>query len=466
MNIKIKNLGALDEAEFSLGDLTIICGNNNTGKTYATYALYGFLSFWQKNYIVDVNDEDINRLVDVGVLHIDLRKYIDNAEHILADSCRKYTKQLPTVFAAPADRFTDAEFCITIVHEDIRVMDQYHRRIRTTMPELYSVTKNKGSLDLVVTYLLEKEKIEFPHFVIMEFIGSAIKDIIFGNIFLIPFIASAERTGATIFRKESYFTRNRMLEVMLEETRTADNNVNDTLNYLLKNHQSYALPVEDNMDFMRRLEAIAKQRSFLVEQHPDILYDFADIIGGEYSVTPHDELYYAPRGKQIKLSMDEGSSAVRSLLIIGFYLRHMALPGDILMVDEPELNLHPENQRRMARLFARLINIGIKVFVTTHSDYIIKELNTLIMLNHDTPHLKRIAEQEGYRKEELISADQAKVYIAENVPVKTNEDQQEIRRQTLVLADIDPELGIEAPSFDTAIETMNRIQEEIVWGGE
>ena len=63
------------------------------------------------------------------------------------------------------------------------------------------------------------------------------------------------------------------------------------------------------------------------------------------------------------------------------------------MADEPELNLHPANQRRIARLFARLVNLGVKVFITTHSDYIVKELNTLIMLNHDKPHLKRIAEE-------------------------------------------------------------------------
>jgi predicted ATPase len=43
MKIKIKNLGVLKQAEFTLGDLTIICGGNNTGKTYATYALFGFL---------------------------------------------------------------------------------------------------------------------------------------------------------------------------------------------------------------------------------------------------------------------------------------------------------------------------------------------------------------------------------------------------------------------------------------
>ena len=192
--------------------------------------------------------------------------------------------------------------------------------------------------------------------------------------------------------------------------------------------------------------------------------DFADIIGGEYSVNRDDELYYLPKGKKVKLSMDASSSAVRSLLDIGFYLRHEARHGDLLMVDEPELNLHPENQRRVARLFARLINLGIKVFITTHSDYFIKELNTLIMLNHDKPHLKRISEDEGYRAEELLSSDKIKVYIAEEALVKPDGKERKIKCQTLVPADIDSELGIEARSFDTTIESMNRIQEAIVWG--
>jgi predicted ATPase len=44
MHITVKNLGALKQASFEPGDMTIICGRNNTGKTYATYAMYGFLS--------------------------------------------------------------------------------------------------------------------------------------------------------------------------------------------------------------------------------------------------------------------------------------------------------------------------------------------------------------------------------------------------------------------------------------
>ena len=165
--------------------------------------------------------------------------------------------------------------------------------------------------------------------------------------------------------------------------------------------------------------------------------------------------------------MVESSSAVRSLLDIGFYLRHIVQKGELLMVDEPESNLHPANQRRIARLFARLVNLGVKVFITTHSDYIIKELNTLIMLNHDKPHLKRIAEENGYQQSELISSDQVKVYMAREELMPLEEGQKRRRRgHTLVEADIDPVLGIESPSFDKTIDEMNTILEDIVWGAE
>ena len=136
----------------------------------------------------------------------------------------------------------------------------------------------------------------------------------------------------------------------------------------------------------------------------------------------------------------------------------------MLMVDEPELNLHPENQRRMARLFACLTNLGIKVFITTHSDYIIKELSTLIMLNHDEPHLTRIAEREGYENSELISAEKVKVYVAEEDPDHLDGNREESRCHTLTEADVDPKMGIEVRVFDETIDKMNEIQEAIVWG--
>ncbi|MFH1962706.1 MAG: ATP-binding protein [bacterium] len=459
MRIQVKNLGVLRQAEFTLGNLTIICGGNNTGKTYATYALFGFLSFWREAFSIRVK-EDINQLFAEGVIHIDLPKYVGLAESTLSECCQEYAEQLPIVFAASTERFQETEFQIYIDSKDIRLADKYEQILSSANTEHFSITKSEGSTELVVTLLVKKEKIRIPEDIIKRFIGDAIKDTIFGHLFPNPFIASAERTGAAIFRKELNFTRNRLLEEMSQ----SDKNIN-LRNLLSKSYPDYALPVKRNVSFMRDLEMLDKKSSFIAEKHPEVLADFVDIIGGKYVITRNDELYYTPKGKQVKLSMDESSSAVRSLLDIGFYLRHIAQPGDLLMVDEPELNLHPENQCRIARLFARLVNLGIRVFITTHSDYIIKELNTLIMLNHDKPHLKLIAERNGYKAEELIASDKIKVYIAEKASVNLDDGKRKKCYQ-MTPANIDPELGIEARSFDETINEMNRIQEEIVWGGE
>ncbi|WP_071191321.1 AAA family ATPase [Trichormus sp. NMC-1] len=462
MKIKVKNLGALKQAEFTLGDLTIICGYNNTGKTYATYALFGFLYTWRKMFSIKINDDKIEQLLADGVICLDIQEYVNQVEQIVTQGCQAYTQELPKIFAASAERFKESEFQVILDTKNIRLARRFDSEIGSGEVSLFSITKSEESAELVVTLLVEKDKIKIPTKIIERIIADALKDIIFDPLFPHPFIASSERTGAAIFRKDLNFDRNRLFE----EIGQAGQNI-DRMELLLKDYGDYALPIKTNVDFIRQLESIVKKSSFIAENHPDVLADFADIIGGEYTVTRNDELYYQPKGTRVKLSMDESSSAVRSLLDIGFYLRHEAQPGDLLMVDEPELNLHPENQRRVARLFARLVNLGIKVFITTHSDYIIKELNTLIMLNHDKPHLKRIAEQEGYRQEELIFSEKIKVYIAEEAYTTGTTVGGKTKRtkgQTLIPADISPELGIEARSFDTTIETMNRIQEAIVWG--
>ena len=42
----LKDLGPVEEADLELGNLTLIAGRNNTGKTYMVYALQGFLQFF------------------------------------------------------------------------------------------------------------------------------------------------------------------------------------------------------------------------------------------------------------------------------------------------------------------------------------------------------------------------------------------------------------------------------------
>ena len=49
MKFRFKNLGPIEQADLELGDLTIIAGRNNTGKTYLAYALYGFIKHLKRS---------------------------------------------------------------------------------------------------------------------------------------------------------------------------------------------------------------------------------------------------------------------------------------------------------------------------------------------------------------------------------------------------------------------------------
>jgi hypothetical protein len=454
MKITLKNFGPIKQATFAPGDLTILCGGNNTGKTYATYALFGFLSYWHDNFSVPIKDEDIQRLMNEGAIEMNLQHYFDSALAILENAYENYTKKLPEVFAASEKNFKENQFRATIELESIRPKMNFEQSFGSAKSQILTVSKLDDSLSVNFSLMSEKKSIRFSQTFISRIVGHALKEVVFGDLFPYPYLASAERTGAAIFRKELIPFRNRLLE---------EGSMSGDMNPLA----DYSLPIKLNVEFMRLLEEFSKKDSFITKEHPVILDDFADIIGGEYLVSENDELYFVPTGKRIKLTMDESSSAVRSLLIIGFYLRHVAAPGDMLMIDEPELNLHPENQRRMARLFSRLVNLGIKMFITTHSDYIIKELNTLIMLNHDKPYLKKIAEREGYKQDELLSADKVRVYMAEEESAeKPDGSRRKTKQYTLTEAGIDPELGIEVRTFDRTINDMNQIAEDIVWGGD
>ena len=456
LTVQLKNIGILKQAEFSLGDLTVICGENNTGKTYAACALYGFLHSWHQFIRFPISDAQIQQALTEPV-KIELSETTDD---MLTKACKKYTKQLHKIFAASDDTFQNSEF--HLVTDKIDIQDKKFNSILTSLQNpAFIFAKSKGSKEAILTSRIkEKEKIDTDS--VKGAIDFIMIDDIFSGSFPRPFIVSAERTGISTFRTELNFARHQLLKEMAGADRDTD-----PRQLLSKGYQRYPSPIEADVDFMGQLQDVAKSKSFIAKEHPEVLDDFTDIVGGAYAITSNDQLYYIPKGTRLKLTMVESSSTARALLDLSFYLSCIAEKGDLLMIDEPELSLHPENQRRIARLFAKLVNIGVKVFITTHSDYIIKELNTLIMLNHDKPHLKRVAEENGYQESELINAEQVKVYVAEEALMPLEKGQKRRRRgHTLVPAKIHPELGIGVSSFDKTIDDMNRIQDDIVWGAE
>lgn len=87
---------------------------------------------------------------------------------------------------------------------------------------------------------------------------------------------------------------------------------------------------------------------------------------------------YLPDGWHSTLPLMRASSMVSELAPVVLYLRHLVRPGDVLVIEEPESHLHPAMQVALTRQLAALVRAGIRVIVTTHSEWLLQELANLV----------------------------------------------------------------------------------------
>ena len=60
------------------------------------------------------------------------------------------------------------------------------------------------------------------------------------------------------------------------------------------------------------------------------------------------------------------------------YLRHVIQPDNVLIIEEPESHLHPAMQVEFTRQLALLVRSGIRVIITTHSEWVLEELANIV----------------------------------------------------------------------------------------
>ena len=348
MKITINDLGIIKKASFTLGDLTIICGENNTGKTYATHAAYGFFDFLRSSAEFPLEQDMIDRLFKEGTVIFSLTKYSDDLQQYLTNAARQYSKIMFKVFAGRESQFEKASLNFDLESEKIFAVKNIKRRYGSAGHSVMQINSSENNTQLKVSLIIDKTEDDIPpRHIVEDMLEEGIRSSLLDAVIPRPFIASAERTGAAIFQRELDFTKNRIVELLGDKGTKLH-----PMQLLSKFSGEYPIAVRKNVDFIRSLPDITNLESVISRQYPEILDSFRDIIGGDYKVSREGEVQFIPlTGKRVRLSLVESSSAVRSLLDVGFYLRHIAMPGDLLMVDEPELNLHPKSQRKVAHLF-------------------------------------------------------------------------------------------------------------------
>ena len=92
----------------------------------------------------------------------------------------------------------------------------------------------------------------------------------------------------------------------------------------------------------------------------------------------YPEFVYHPLNTEQDIRLTRASSMVSELAPVVLFLRGVIGRGDTLIIEEPEAHLHPAAQTQMAVTLARMVRAGVRVVVTTHSDWLLKEIGNLM----------------------------------------------------------------------------------------
>ena len=151
-------------------------------------------------------------------------------------------------------------------------------------------------------------------------------------------------------------------------------------------------------DFLSQLVELADQRRPYFRQREEAYDHLASnlerqIMRGEVRVERRQISYpsfvYRPDGWKRNLPLMNVSSMVSELAPVALYLRHVVQPGDLLIIEEPEAHLHPEMQVEFTRLLASAVQAGVRILITTHSEWVLEEMANLVRLSELPPERRQ-----------------------------------------------------------------------------
>ena len=141
-----------------------------------------------------------------------------------------------------------------------------------------------------------------------------------------------------------------------------------------------------HVDFFEQLVGFGNSRMRGHRDGEDLARKLEEgLLNGEVRENPSSTRYpfysYRPFGHREDILLVEASSMVSELAPVVLYLRHIVHPGDVLIVEEPESHLHPGMQAAFTRQLAAMVRAGVRVMLTTHSDYVLEELANLVRMS-------------------------------------------------------------------------------------
>ena len=283
-----KNLGPIKNAEIELNDLTIIAGKNNSGKTYISYAIYGFLNNLSDhnhvdNTLIHPYTQDITQQLSTqGVATISITNEELKAlkEGLIEELSSKYSVNLHNFFSSTERYFknTNVAFNINGDQTEFEAEVKFSKKGSSK----FNSIKVKRQGDKFIFNLNTIENI--PDYIMDSIVSDAFVGLLFAK--KTAFIISAERFGISLFYKDLDVAKNRVVE-MLQKMEGEKGRKFTPFDVLNRFSSRYAVAIQDNIDYVRDLSIHSKETS---EINTDKLFGYIKDMMNAYYRVDEDEI--------------------------------------------------------------------------------------------------------------------------------------------------------------------------------
>lgn len=402
--VKVSGYGKIESAEIEAAPLTLFVGDNNSGKSYLMSLLWGIRNLGgELLYAGDASEktESDDRLLcwvkkqieaarEQGVHTVLASEIGDELQIVLQERIHQNRdKFVKAIFNSSDVEIEELQIELTGL-ADIS-LDFIVREHGRNMGVAITNTGNDG----VELALSEKER------------ATGILEEKTGRYFVNTLMALVLDSHGG-FNREIYFPAARTGFML---TKDIINKVSRRTTFNVAEEQEamvpFVRPINQFLDVINDLAFNGESNEDFAEIAQYLEGSMADGTV-EMSALPNKEAMYVPNGKTSGMPLRITSAVVTELSPLILVLKHKRYV-DALFYEEPEMCLHPQLQQKMGRVLCRMVNAGVQMNVTTHSDIILQHVNNMIRLSGREDR-EEICHRLGYTARDLLSPQKVKVY--------------------------------------------------------
>lgn len=376
MILNIEKLGAVKRAQIDLSKkFLLFCGRNSTGKTYASYILQAFLDT-SSVYNLKCYKTIVEQILKNGAFKIE-KEYITE---LLNTKCSSIKAQIGSIFgiSEATCRRLFSNFLLNVEYNDNDYNNSLNIAIDDTIKEgqvVFKINKPKEANVVIIEGNTDLTRFFTPTSIrAASLIWGILQNVAFCNMSGVRML-TVERNSIYTFKTELSLSRNELIDRIQQQSDKAEIDIVDIVNSSSRRYPQAvrsSLRIANDLDNVQKFTSVYSEVAEMIEK---------DLLHGSVSIAKNGDVeyhaVYMPKSRRLPFHLS--SSIVKTMASLVIYLRHIAQKGDTLIIDEPEMNFHPDVQVLLARIFAILTNKGLRMVVSTHSDYIVREMNNLIM---------------------------------------------------------------------------------------